>query len=117
MVRFVLALAFSSNAWLMVRNRLRGWEFAGGKVKEGETSENAAVREFIEETGFTFVSCRSFIFKDGEVFTGEIGNRVGPITDPDIEEWEWVEELPANLGFPRQECQEIVERARRLQQD
>ena len=112
MARYVLALAFRGRAWLMVRNRHRGWEFAGGKVKPGETSGEAVVRECAEETGLKFIPGGSFTFQDGDVFQGELTHRVGDITDPDILEWAWVEEFPSDLGFPLQECEEIVRRAR-----
>ncbi|TCP26636.1 8-oxo-dGTPase [Scopulibacillus darangshiensis] len=39
------------NQWLLTRHPRRGWEFPGGKVEEGETAEEAAVREVYEETG------------------------------------------------------------------
>jgi 8-oxo-dGTP diphosphatase len=37
--------------WLLTEHRRRGYEFPGGKVEEGETAEQAAIREVFEETG------------------------------------------------------------------
>lgn len=44
--------------WLLTRHPRRGWEFPGGKVEEGETPEEAAIREVYEETGARVGSIR-----------------------------------------------------------
>ncbi|WP_181349495.1 RNA deprotection pyrophosphohydrolase [Thalassobacillus sp. CUG 92003] len=37
--------------WLLTKHKDRGLEFPGGKVEDGETPDEAAVREVMEETG------------------------------------------------------------------
>lgn len=39
--------------WLLTHHKTRGLEFPGGKVEPGESPEEAAVREVMEETGAT----------------------------------------------------------------
>lgn len=38
---------------LMTRHPVRGWEFPGGQVEEGESVLQALEREIMEETGIT----------------------------------------------------------------
>lgn len=49
----VYTVAFDDGEFLMVYHPHRkGWEMPGGKIEEGETPEQAAMREFREESGY-----------------------------------------------------------------
>jgi len=39
------------NKWLLTKHKERGLEFPGGKVEQGETAKQGAIREVREETG------------------------------------------------------------------
>lgn len=51
--RHVLVVMKHNGKWLLTRHSIRGVEFPGGKAEAGETVEEAAIRETIEETGVT----------------------------------------------------------------
>lgn len=47
----VLIICKYQGKWILTDHKKRGWEFPGGKREEGETLEQAALREVMEETG------------------------------------------------------------------
>ncbi len=78
--RHVLVIIKQDNRWLLTKHRIRGIEFPGGKAELGETIEQTAIRETLEETGVTIENVHSFaeyvVFSEPPfckaVFTGEI---------------------------------------------
>lgn len=103
----VYTVAFGPDGYLMVFNKKRGgWETPGGHVQEGETREEAARREFMEEAGFDIDIrgvydlgyCRAFaaVIKD-------------PSDHHECEmEHRFFRELPENLTFDREEYNLII---------
>lgn len=49
----VLVICKKGKDWLLTKHKKRGLEFPGGKLERGETIEEAARREVMEETGAT----------------------------------------------------------------
>lgn len=49
--RHVLVICKYQGEWLLTQHKVRGLEFPGGKKEKGETLEDAARREVMEETG------------------------------------------------------------------
>lgn len=60
MIRVAAALIFDSQGNFLIAERAHGklagkWEFPGGKIENGETEEEAVVREIQEELGILIV--------------------------------------------------------------
>ena len=78
--RHVLVVLQHEGKWLLTRHSIRGVEFPGGKAEEGESIEEAAIRETIEETGVTItnlVQVAEYIVQSDStfckaVFTGQV---------------------------------------------
>ena len=109
--RHVLVVLKHKGKWLLTNHSIRGIEFPGGKAEEGESIEEAAVREMSEETGVTITNLTNFaeyvVQSDvtfcKAVFTGEVVHIEG---NPKLHEtkgavWMTNEELDDcdNLGF------------------
>jgi len=109
-MRTAYAVAFDGDRFLMVYNeRRRGWEMPGGHVEDGETSEQAAVREFEEEAGYRIevLEIRDLGYCD--VCAAII---VGRTDGPFEMRSELFAEIPEPLSFDREEYEDTVPWAR-----
>jgi len=116
MIRVDVAYAFiykeDEKKILMVNNKGAGWSLPGGAVEQGETLEQALIREVMEETNLTIeagdiIAVNEAIFKDkghhalfitfkANIIAGEVS-----IKDTDeIKEIEWIDIQKANELIP-----------------
>ncbi|HBE40875.1 MAG TPA: DNA mismatch repair protein MutT [Bacteroidales bacterium] len=96
--------------WIFVRHHLRDtWEISGGHIEDGESPDDAARREVMEETGAVDlnIECISTysVEKDGRTGYGRLFlaniTRVGTIPDTsEIAEVIFRDFLPDNLTYP-----------------
>jgi 8-oxo-dGTP diphosphatase len=97
-------------SWLYVRHHKRNtWEIPGGHIEEGETSDEAAERELMEETGavdFKLECVATYsVLKGGETGFGRLYFaeivKLGPVPDiSEIAEVKMMDSLPENLTHP-----------------
>ena len=102
-------VAFEGERFLMVYNpRRKGWEMPGGKLETGETSEEAAVRECLEESGYEveIVAVRDIGYCD--VCSARIVSKRG---DGEMRA-ELFDSIPDDLAFDRSEYETVVPWAR-----
>ena len=110
MGRTAYAIAFEGDDFLMVWHKRRnGWEMPGGHVESGETPEQAAAREFMEEAGYAIriVACRDIGYCD--VCAAVLGRKE---RDDCEMESRLFSELPDELSFDRAEYENTVPWAR-----
>ena len=114
-LRYVYIIAFKDDQFLMVRHARRAWEMPGGKIDPGETPEEAAIREFREETGCDVVDLEVIEHEDGGlVYAGKVGKKL-PITPnkAEIADVGFFNGLPSDLSFPLVEYQRMLEAVRK----
>lgn len=115
MEKFTYVIAFKGNKFVMVRHRERAWEMPGGRLLKGETHEQAAVREFFEETGMSIelIGQLRIDRKGGKVFValvnGQIANGPSEYTIKEVGEFDT---LPDELSFPLVEYEDMLFQAR-----
>ncbi len=100
-------LVFDENGKILTIFRRGNWDLAKGKIDSGETKENAAVREVMEETGIVNVERKEQIGTTLHCFKNRSGKRILKRSywfemrthhqktkaqkEEDIEKVEWVE--------------------------
>ena len=95
------AIAFSGGRFLMVRHPRRGgWEMPGGHVEDGETPEQAAAREFLEESGYSIRIVGRMDYQGVDVFAAVLGERASEECEM---ESRLFSALPDELSFGRDE--------------
>jgi 8-oxo-dGTP diphosphatase len=101
----VYTVAFMDGRFLMVYNPRRGgWEMPGGRIEPGETPEDAAKREFAEESGYDVTILGTKETDDCWVCAGIVGDRVcGGEMVP-----EFFSELPDRLAFAGDEYAGVI---------
>ena len=113
--KFAYVIAFKGEKFVMVWHRDRAWEMPGGRLLPHETHEQAAVREFFEETGMSIevIGRLRIDHKGGRVFVALVNGQVakGP-SEYNIMEVKEFDELPDELSFPLVEYETMLARAR-----
>jgi len=105
----VYTVAFSGSDFLMVYNPKRnGWEMPGGRIEKGESAEDAAAREYLEESGYRINIVAAKEIDGCRVFAASLGDRKN--------EGEFASELfsflPDELAFERSEYDHVLGWAR-----
>ena len=115
--KFTYVIAFNGDKFVMVRHRDRKWEMPGGKLFKGENHEQAAVREFFEETGMSLeiIGCIRIAKPGGKVFVGLVRDKLtGRPSGYNIAEVREFTDLPSELSFPLVEYRAMLAQAKRL---
>lgn len=108
-MRTVYTVAFSDGRFLMVYNpKRKGWEMPGGRIEDGESVADAAVREFEEESGYRIRVFREKEHAGCSVCAAVLGEKV---SGGEFES-KLFAELPDDLAFGRSEYDGVIEWAR-----
>lgn len=106
---YVILVTRFKGQWVVVRNKDREtWEIPGGHIELGETPDEAAARELVEETGAVKFLVRAMTDysvarnsedpRYGRLYYCDV-TMFGPLGDFEIEEVMLVDTLPDNLTY------------------
>ena len=102
----VYTVAFRDDEFLMVYNpKRRGWEMPGGHIRRGESPEEAAVREFVEEAGYSVKIVKMRNLGHCFVCAAELGDKVSSDEEMEVRMFG---SLPDELAFEREEYEDTV---------
>lgn len=105
----VYTVAFAEGRFLMVYNqKRRGWEMPGGHIEPGETPEEAAEREFAEESGYAVTIRGTKELDDCWVCAGAVGDKIGK----GEMRAELFSDIPDEIAFSRTEYIDVIGWAR-----
>jgi len=108
-MRTVYTIAFYGNDMLMVYNpKRKGWEMPGGKIEDTESVPEAAVREYVEESGYDVNIISTREINGCHVCAALLGEKVN---DGELES-KLFSALPDELAFERSEYDHVAEWAR-----
>ncbi|MDO5861942.1 MAG: NUDIX hydrolase [Thermoplasmata archaeon] len=106
MPRTCYAVAFRGDEFLMVWHmRRKGWEMPGGHIESGESPEQAAAREFREESGYSIEVVETRDLGHCYVCAAVLGDRVSESCEMEVRMFS---KLPAELSFDRDEYEDTV---------
>lgn len=115
--QFVYVIAFRGDEFVMVRHKSRAWEMPGGRLEEGESYEEGARREFLEETGMVLRDIVGEVPIDrqgGRALVGVAGNRLSCELSPEIVDVDTFSSLPKDLSFPVVEYEAMLAKAKSM---